>query len=697
MLYQVDVPSQTISDDFPLTIGYWAGSLSVNSDGNRAFFGGDNSGHIIDFSDDTHEIFATNTAFSSATTSDRQYIYSSNFKASVLDFENKSIVGIHQGNTQGTCCVSPVGYKAFAYNNLFWEGGFFYDFSSQSSLDYVGWAFFGNPPEGDVPSRVAITPDGSKAVVTNPGSWTVSIVDLNANTVSSVLDVEESSRFVVVTNDGNWAIASGYDMNAIKVIDLNTEEIVAFVTTNQRPGNMIVSPDDAYVYVANIKGNSISKVLLDGANSIEVADFPCGTIGGVYSAYGIYTNMAITPDGAYLVVPISFENHVKIIDAETMTSVATIPTGNMPLQVAMNGAGDYATVTNISDDTYSVIHIDGANSSLVATHSNGLGNPIRVKYNPVLDQMTIVDYQHVNFQWKVLHTDPTTGDLITTEIHDGFGATLDVGYHETGTPVILTGAQPLPSGDYGDSHVLMGDLAYAIAPGPIAFDVNPATNTAVVACGGGGPDYISIVSLGDPLYPAVGTDPSQFVFEVDSGETAAELMILSNSGEGTLNFSIEVLYPGKDLQEDDWLSINPTSGNLEPGEEQNILVTADSDGLQPDAYSGVIAITSNDPLNPVWEVPVEFIVSTVVGISKVHASDVRIVPNPFIGEIMLETQEPMKGVRVIDMNGEILYDRAVDSNHHTIHFDKGQSGMYLLEINYHDGRCHYEKIIRRKL
>ena len=538
-LYQINVSTQSIIDEFPLTIGYWAGSLSCNADGTRAFIGGDNSGHIIDFSDDSHEVFNTNTAFCSATTPDKRYVYSSNYKASVLDFDTKSVVGIHQGNTQGYVCVSPVGYKAFAYNNLFWEGGFFYDFSSLSSLNYLGKEFFGNPPEGDVPFRVAITPDGMKAIVTNPGSWTASIVDLTTNEITSVLELGEACKFVEISHDGSWAVASGYDENTVKIINLNTEEVVAHVTTGSRPGNMAISPDDQYVYVKNIKANTISKVLLDGENSTEVTEFACGTIGGYYSAYGIQSNLAVSPDGNYLIACITFENHVKIIETAGMTSVAELNTGNNPLHVALNESGDYATVTNYSDDTYSVIHFDGANSSIVDTYGYGLGNPIRVKYNAVRNEMLLVDYQHTNLQWKVLHTDPETGMLLETEIHDGYGATLDAGYHSDGSSVILTGAQPLSGGAYGDSHVLMDNQDFVIGPGPIAFDVNPARNIAVCACGGGGPDYISIVYLDPVSIEDLNTDefpigvypnPTTNILNINAHQDIVKLSIYDMSG-----------------------------------------------------------------------------------------------------------------------------------------------------------------------
>jgi DNA-binding beta-propeller fold protein YncE len=543
VLYQIDVATQSIISVYAdLTIGYWAGSLSCNHDGTRAFFGGDNSGHIVDFAANTHDVFATNTAFYSATTADKRYVYSSNYKASVLDFDTKSIVGIHQGNTQGYVCVSPVGNQAFAYNSLFWEGGFFYDFSSLSSLDYLGKQFFGNPPEGDITFTAAINPAGTKGIVANPGSWTVSIVDLVNNEVTSVLDVGESCKYVEITHDGNYATVSGHDLNSIKIIDMNTEEIIAIVPTGQRPGNMVISPDDQYVYVMNIKGNTISKVLLDGANSTELQEINCGVIGGYYAAYGLYSDLTITPDGEYIIACITLEGHVKVIKTEDMSTVATLSTGDGPVNVALNTDGDYATCVNYGGSSYTVMHIDGANSSIVGTYSGGMLKPIRVKYNAVLDQMMIVDYQHQNLQWQVVHTNPETGDVIEVEVPDGFGANYDIGYNSNGDAVILTGAAPLENNQFGDCHVVVGDEGYIIGDGPISFAVNPDANVALCACGGGGQDFVSIVHMGETLLPSISVDTDLFSFAVDSAQVDSDEFTISNDGEGELSFSISYDY-----------------------------------------------------------------------------------------------------------------------------------------------------------
>ena len=61
-----------------------------------------------------------------------------------------------------------------------------------------------------------------------------------------------------------------------------------------------------------------------------------------------------------------------------------------------------------------------------------------------------------------------------------------------------------------------------------------------------------------------------------------------------------------------WLSEQPTSGTLEPGDCQGIQVTLDSHGMNPGIYQGRLVLHSNDPLQAVVEVNVQMQVNGCV-------------------------------------------------------------------------------------
>ncbi|MDJ0114693.1 YncE family protein, partial [Rhodococcus erythropolis] len=57
-------------------------------------------------------------------------------------------------------------------------------------------------PVGVFPFAVAITPDGDRAYVTNPGSNSVSVIDTTTNTVAATVPVIAFPYGVAITPDG---------------------------------------------------------------------------------------------------------------------------------------------------------------------------------------------------------------------------------------------------------------------------------------------------------------------------------------------------------------------------------------------------------------------------------------------------------------------------------------------------------------
>jgi hypothetical protein len=306
--------------------------------------------------------------------------------------------------------------------------------------------------------------------------------------------------------------------------------------------------------------------------------------------------------------------------------------------------------------------------------------------------MMIVDYQHSNLQWKILHTNPISGALIDTEIHDGFGATLDVDYASDGTSVILTGSQPLDGGEFGKSYVLMGDESFAIGDGPIAFDVSPVNNVAVCACGGGGPDYISIVSLNNDAFPNILVDQEMIDMQADSGEMVSENLLISNIGSGPLNYDIVIDY-GKSTLEN-WLSLVIDNGTINPGFDQIILLSANTEGLSIGEYTAQLQINSNDPDDPELIIQVHLDVLNPVGIDQLVNEAVIIGPVPTHSLLYITNNASVISYKIYSTTGEQLMEKKVGRGDFTIDFQVFPKGSYLIEFN-KDGKKYYEKVINK--
>jgi|GEM_PF-785262 len=109
--------------------------------------------------------------------------------------------------------------------------------------------------------------------------------------------------------------------------------------------------------------------------------------------------------------------------------------------------------------------------------------------------------------------------------------------------------------------------------------------------------------------------PQVWVAGIDGGPTNINGNFLSNNGTtwerlsnyGFVgNWNIRSLLQLPNLE---WLSISPASGNVEPGQSQDIQVSYDADGLEEGEYNANIVIFSNDPQNGTSFVPVELVVA----------------------------------------------------------------------------------------
>lgn len=480
VVHQIDIASHAVANSVTLT-GHFISmtyDVAVNHDGSKAFCAIDgNQSALVRFASSDYIIITqTYTPFWIGVSPDHTMAISGQYRFSIVDFETETVLGQHVGNSQYCGCVSPVDYGAIGFDPHRHEGIYFYDNTNASAPSYRGTTIAGLEPEGDAPRRVAIAPDGSKAVVTNVLSDNATIIDLDTYTIDTIIPIGDRVQNVAITSDSRWAVICGFNSNSVLIIDLNTNEIVADVPAGSRAGVVSISPNNHYAYVGNIVSNSVSVIELAGAASSEIAEIPCGVIGVVWAAYGVSSDVEASPSNEYALVAVSFEDSVRVIDTVSHTIVSSLPVGDFPIQLAFDSTGEYAVVTNYSDDTYTVLHIDGASSSVVGSFSHGDG-PLRLAYNRVLDEMGIGYY----YDQKVVNINPRTGAFISSKDYSAYGSVIQVMYDEIGAPVVLT-----------PGHLLRGDSVFFLPAAPSFFDYCPAVQKAAVVMPG--PDYVTVIA-----------------------------------------------------------------------------------------------------------------------------------------------------------------------------------------------------------
>ena len=166
---------------------------------------------------------------------------------------------------------------------------------------------------------------------------------------------------------------------------------------------------------------------------------------------------------------------------------------------------------------------------------------------------------------------------------------------------------------------------------------------------------------------------------LDGNDSSTYELVISNNGLGRLDFVIEsemfqnksaILYYNNiadrsDEQEllslhptaENWLSVSPDSGSIEPFDSIILYVHFDAANLETDLYSGQILITSNDPDTPLWNLPVSLdVTSWICGNIDANGSGTDISDLVYLVDYMFNGGPPPPNLIAADINGELGLD-----------------------------------------
>jgi len=191
---------------------------------------------------------------------------------------------------------------------------------------------------GPNPHELVITPDQRIMYLSNyaaPGN-TISVVDLAARRHIKQIPTGEYTRIhgAAMAPDGKHAYFTAGQTGWVVEVDTATHEVTRAMETHGKISHMVlVSPDNARLYTANITSENVS--VIDRKSGELITQIPCEE-----GAEG----MAFTPDGKQLWVANQSAGSISIIDLASHTVVERFDLPGMPVRIKFTKDGQRAYI-----------------------------------------------------------------------------------------------------------------------------------------------------------------------------------------------------------------------------------------------------------------------------------------------------------------------------------------------------------------
>lgn len=226
---------------------------------------------------------------------------------------------------------------------------------------------------------IAVTPDGSKAYVSNFANDTVSVVSSSSNEVTTVIDVGDGPRGLAITPDGSRVYVPNENAGTVAIIRTATHEVTDVVdlpsqAANSFPQAIAITPDGERAYVAGSDG------LLGPASLKTIRTSNNTVIKRASYNFPFFSDVKISPDGSSIYVtepsPVAgAPSHIHVINASNLAHEKQVPGG---------GTGNLQRLI-ITDDSQQVFATEaGFDQVLVMrTSTNKITDAISVGNDPV--------------------------------------------------------------------------------------------------------------------------------------------------------------------------------------------------------------------------------------------------------------------------------------------------------------------------
>ncbi len=221
-------------------------------------------------------------------------------------------------------------------------------------------------------SGIAVSPDGTRLVVTHYGNDSVSLIDIGRRAVTqTVVDIDEPFAVAVSDRPEGRAYVStaspAYDSILVFDIDAN---LVAAHRVAHSVTDLAVSPDGKRVYASRTAVNGADVAIVDTATGNEDAIGIAATAGTTAEC------VRVSPDGRRLYVAANgpFAAELVVIDTQSNRVVNTIEIGSPIRDIALSRDGATAYVGSCGPDFGAVLDV----VEIGATRTHTVANTYKI-------------------------------------------------------------------------------------------------------------------------------------------------------------------------------------------------------------------------------------------------------------------------------------------------------------------------------
>ncbi|MEX1024651.1 MAG: hypothetical protein WD226_06190 [Planctomycetota bacterium] len=346
-----DTVTQTIASTTPTSQDLW-GPIALRFDGSAAAVAILNAGFVLNLATGAEgPTLSTATMDELIPTADGNHALGVGYRGALISFVTQGLVA--QLNNQVSVsygAVSPVAPLAAMTGASFGEDVVVVNTNGGAGAGLIEVLSSGVAPEGDVPRRLAVSADGSRAVVTNVLSDNASVLDLENGVLLGIVATGNRPSGVGITPDGSKAVVANLDSTFATVIDLATLTGVN-VPISTRGAEVAIDPSGQYAYISVVSGgDGVWRIDL-ATNSVAGPKLITGNMGGVGGAFLQSSGITLSPDGGTLVVCGSFDDQVTLIDTATWTVRSNVPAAAFPVRaVFVPGTGRFLVSCRTSDE-----------------------------------------------------------------------------------------------------------------------------------------------------------------------------------------------------------------------------------------------------------------------------------------------------------------------------------------------------------